>query len=139
MSVTQAGSNWDQTGSISPAFSRRRGQTRRCRCGFHPQGTIWRAEHIYGMRTLVRIQPWWWRGQGVAGVAPATSSVAARAVKLHAVATVLESKNEKGEEVAGLTAITTRQTARSGTSWCGGDGEGDLRRRSVKTWSKKTK
>lgn len=31
------------------------------------------------MRTLVRIQPWWWRGRGVAGVASVTSSAAAEA------------------------------------------------------------
>ena len=49
------------------------------RCGIHLQSAVWRAEHIYGMRTLVRIQPWWWRGRGVAGVAPTTSSAAAEA------------------------------------------------------------
>ena len=58
------------------------------------------------MRTLVRIQPWGWRGRGVAGVAPATSSAAARAGELRAVATELESENEKGEKVAELTAVT---------------------------------
>ena len=31
------------------------------------------------MRTLVRIQPWWWLGRGVAGVAPATILAAAEA------------------------------------------------------------
>ena len=64
---------------------------------------------------------------------------AAGAGELGAVAVVLEKANIEEEEGAGLTAITMRQTARSGTSWCGGDGEGDLRRRSVKTRSKKTK
>ena len=51
-----------------------------------------------------------------------------RAGELRAVATGLESEKGKGGEVAGLTAISRNQTARSGTSWCGGDGEGDLRR-----------
>jgi hypothetical protein len=37
--------------------------------------------------------------------------------------------------MAGLTGISTEQTARSGASWCGGDGGGDLRRCSVKTRS----
>ena len=46
--------------------------------GFALRGAVWRAEHSYGMRTLVRIQPWGWRGRGVAGVAPATSSAVAR-------------------------------------------------------------
>ena len=46
-------------------------------CGIRLQGAVWRAKHSYGMRTLVRIQPWWWRGRGVAGVVPATISVAA--------------------------------------------------------------
>ena len=55
------------------------------------------------MRTLVRIQPWGWRGRGVADVAPVTSSAAARA---GAVATELESEIEKGEKVAELTAVT---------------------------------
>ena len=41
---------------------------------------------------------------------------------------VHESEKEKGEEVAKLKAISREQTTRSGTSWCGGDGEGDLRR-----------
>ena len=58
------------------------------------------------MRTLVRIQPWGWRGRGVAGVAPAMSSAAARAGELGAVATELESEIEKGEKVAELTAVT---------------------------------
>ena len=47
--------------------------------GFCPQGSVWRAEHSFGMRTLVRIQLWWWRGREVAGVVPATSSAAAEA------------------------------------------------------------
>ena len=47
--------------------------------GFCPQGSVWRAEHSFGMRTLVRIQLWWWRGRGVAGVVPATRSAAAEA------------------------------------------------------------
>ena len=47
--------------------------------GFCPQGSVWRAEHSFGMRMLVRIQLWWWRGRGVAGVVPATSSAAAEA------------------------------------------------------------
>ena len=42
----------------------------------------------------------------MAGVAPATSSAAARAGELRAVATELESENEKGEKVAELTAVT---------------------------------
>ena len=49
------------------------------RCGIRLQGAVWRAKHSYGMRTLVRIQPWWWRGRGVAGEAPAMSSAAAEA------------------------------------------------------------
>ena len=40
------------------------------------------------------------------GVAPAMSSVAARADELRAVAMELESENEKGEKVAELTAVT---------------------------------
>ena len=48
-------------------------------CGIRLQGAVWRAKCSYGMRTLVRIQPWWWLGRGVAGVAPATSSAAAEA------------------------------------------------------------
>ena len=83
---------------------------------------------------------------GVLGIKPTwlwprrrRAVAAAGAVELGAVAVVLESVNGKGEEVAGLTAITMRQTGRSGMSWCGGDGKGDLRRRSVKTRSKKTK
>ena len=73
--------------------------------GFCPQGSVWCAEHSFGMRTLVRIQLWWWRGRGVAGVATATSSAVARAGELRAVATELESENEKGEKVAELTAV----------------------------------
>ena len=42
-------------------------------------------------------------------------------------AVVHESEKEKGEELAKLTTVLMEQTARSGTSWCGGDGEGDLR------------
>ena len=41
---------------------------------------------------------------------------------------VHESEKGKGEEVARLTAVLRKQTTRSGTSWCGGDGERDLRR-----------
>ena len=64
----------------------------------------------------------------MAGVTSAMSSAAARAVDLHAVAMVFESENVKDGEVAELTAVTSRQTARSGTSWSSGDGERDLRR-----------
>ena len=63
----------------------------------------------------------------MAGVTSATSSAAARAGKLRAVATGLGSEKGKGGEVAGLTAISRNQTLQSGTSWCGGNGKGDLR------------
>ena len=43
-------------------------------------------------------------------------------------AVVHESEKGKGEEVARLTAVLRKQTTRSEMSWCGGDGEGDLRR-----------
>ena len=56
------------------------------------------------------------------------SSAAVRAVKLWALAVVHESKKGKGEEVARLTAISRERATRSGTSWCGGDGERDLQR-----------
>ena len=72
----------------------------------------------------------------MAGVTSKTSSAAARAVDLHAVATVFESENRKDGEVAELMAVTAEPTVRSGASWCGGDGEGDLRWCSVKTRSK---
>ena len=65
----------------------------------------------------------------MAGDTSATSSVSAHAVKLRALAVVHESEKGKGEEVAKLTAISREQMTRSGTSWCGGDVEGDLRRR----------
>ena len=89
------------------------------------QSAVWRAEHGYGMRTLVRIQPWGRRGRGVA---LATSLAAACAGELRAVATELE--REKGEDgkVARLTVVATERTARSGANCCGGDGGGDLRR-----------
>ena len=64
----------------------------------------------------------------MAGDTSTTSSAAARAVKLRALPVVHESKKGQGEEVARLTAVLRKLTARSGTSWCGGDGEGDLRR-----------
>ena len=64
----------------------------------------------------------------MAGSTSATSSAAARAGELRVLAVVHESEKEKGEEVAKLTAISREQTTRSGTSWCGSDGEGDLRR-----------
>ena len=44
-------------------------------------------------------------------------------------AVVHESEKGKGERVARLTAVLRKQTTRSEMSWCGGDGEGDLRRR----------
>ena len=43
-------------------------------------------------------------------------------------AVVHESEKGKGERVARLTAVLRKQTTRSEMSWCGGDGEGDLRR-----------
>ena len=46
--------------------------------GFALRGAVWRPGHSYGMRTLVRIQPWGWRGRGVAGVVPAMSSAVVR-------------------------------------------------------------
>ena len=48
--------------------------------------------------------------------------------ELRVLAVVHESEKGKGEEVAKLTVISREQTTRSGTSWCGGDDEGDLRR-----------
>ena len=48
--------------------------------------------------------------------------------ELRVLAVVHESEKEKGEEVAKLRVIAREQTTRSGTSWCGSDGEGDLRR-----------
>ena len=42
----------------------------------------------------------------MAGASSATSSAAARAGELRAVATELESENEKGEKIAELTAVT---------------------------------
>ena len=56
-----------------------------------------------------------------------TSSAAARAGELRVLAVVHESEKGKGEEVARLTAVLRKQTTRSGMSWCGGDGERDLR------------
>jgi hypothetical protein len=53
---------------------------------------------------------------------------AAGSAELEAIVAGLEGENGRGGEVAELTVVTTEQTARSGTSWCGGDGEGDLRR-----------
>ena len=50
------------------------------------------------------------------------------AAELGAVIAVPEKANEEDGEVAELTGVTSRQTARSGTSWCCGEGEGDLRR-----------
>ena len=47
--------------------------------------------------------------------------------ELRVLAVVHESEKGKGEEVAKLTTVLREQTARSGTGWCGGDGEGDLR------------
>ena len=41
---------------------------------------------------------------------------------------MLGSENGEDGEVAELTAVTVEQKARSGTSWCCGEGEGDLRR-----------
>ena len=64
----------------------------------------------------------------MAGVTSATSSTAVRAGELRVLVVVHESEKGKGEEVAGLTEVSRKQTARSGMSWCGGDGEGDLRR-----------
>ena len=61
------------------------------------------------------------------GVTSATNSAAARAGELRAVATELERENGGDREVARLTVVATEQTARSGTSCCGGDGEMDLR------------
>ena len=63
----------------------------------------------------------------MAGVTSATSSAVMRAGELRALAVVHGSETGKGEEVAGLTEVSKKQTARSGTSWCGGDGERDLR------------
>ena len=72
----------------------------------------------------------------MARVTSTTSSAAARVDKLHAVAMVLESKNREDGKVAELTEVTAEQMARSGTSCCSGDGEGDLRRWAVKARSK---
>ena len=47
--------------------------------------------------------------------------------ELRVLVVVHESKKGKGERVARLTAISWEQTTRSETSWCSGDGEGDLR------------
>ena len=69
-----------------------------------------------------------WCGRWLAGDTSATSSAVVHAVKLRALGVVHESERGKGEEVAGLTEVSRKQTAWSGTSWCGGDGEGDLRR-----------
>ena len=54
------------------------------------------------MRTLVRIQPWWWRGRGVAGVAPATTSAAAGARVRAGLA--LRGASGQGEALARLSA-----------------------------------
>ena len=76
--------------------------------GFCPQGSVWRAEHSFGMRTLVRIQLWWWRGRGVAGVVPATSSAAAEARVQ--VGMGLRCANERGE-------VPRRLYAMRGARW----------------------
>ena len=64
----------------------------------------------------------------MAGSTSAMSSTAVHAGELRVLAVVHESKKGKGREVARLTAISREQTTRSEMSWCGGDGEGDLRR-----------
>ena len=64
----------------------------------------------------------------MAGASSATSSAATRASELRAVATELEREKGEDRKVARLTVVATEQTARSGTSCCGGDGEMDLRR-----------
>lgn len=65
----------------------------------------------------------------MAGSTSATISAAVRAVDLRVLVVVHESEQGKGGEVARLTVISREQTTRSEMSWCGGDGEGDLRRR----------
>ena len=77
-------------------------------CGICPQGAVWRAKHSYGMRTLVRIQLWWWRDRGVAGVVPATSSAAAGAWVQ--VGMGLRCANERGE-------VPRRLYAMRGAHW----------------------
>ena len=64
----------------------------------------------------------------MAGASSVTSSAAARAGELRAVATELERENGEGREVARLTVVATEQTVRSEASCCSGDGVGDLRR-----------
>ena len=76
--------------------------------GFCPQGSVWRAEHSFGMRTLVRIQLWWWRGRRVAGVVPATCSAAAEARVQ--VGMGLRCANERGE-------VPRRLYAMRGARW----------------------
>lgn len=54
-----------------------------------------------------------------------------RAGEHRAVAVVHETQNGGDGEVAELTAVSGKRTSRSGTSWCGGEVEGDLRRPKV--------
>ena len=56
------------------------------------------------MRTLVRIQPWGWRGRGVAGVAPATSFAVAGVGR------------ERGRGCGGRGDVRLAPTA---STWCG--------------------
>ena len=85
------------------------------RRGIRLQDVVWCPEHSYGMWTLVRIQPWWWRSRGVAGVAPATRFAAARAGERGAVAMVHEGKNGEGKQEQELTEGATRCLVGSGT------------------------
>ncbi len=114
--------------------------------GFCPQGSVWRAEHSFGMRTLVRIQLWWWRGRGVTGVVPAMSSAAAEARVQ--VGMGLRCANERGEVprrlyamrgarwahardqmVTGASPATSAGGGACGWMWCGSYGVRERERR----------
>ena len=69
-------------------------------------GTARRVEWCYGFLRVRGVCWTWGCDQWVAGVTLATSSVAARAVELHAVATVHKKANREDGEVAELTAVT---------------------------------
>ena len=64
----------------------------------------------------------------MAGSSSVKRSATARAGELSVLAVVHEREKERKGKLAQLTAVLMERTAWSGTSCCGGDGEGDLRR-----------